>query len=71
MKVEQYYLDLNKINELTSKEEKEQIHRYYLDLLHFSHDGRDSMAKSIFLTLFKGGYLVDSREEKIDQIING
>jgi len=71
MKVEQYYLDLNKINELTSKEEKEQIHRYYLDLLHFTQDGRDSMAKSIFLTLFKGGYLVDSREEKIDQIING
>lgn len=71
MKVEQYYLDLQKVNDLPTKEEKEQIHRYYLDMLHLFQDGRDSVAKSIFLTLNKGGYLVDNREEKIDQIING
>jgi hypothetical protein len=71
MKVEQYYLDLQKVNDLPTKEEKEQIHRYYLDMLHLFQDGRDSVAKSIFLTLNKSGYLVDNREEKIDQIING
>jgi hypothetical protein len=71
MKVEQYYLDLQKVNNLSTKEEKEQIHRYYLDMLHLSQDGRDSIAQSIFLTLKSGGYLIDSREEKIDQIING
>ena len=71
MKVEQYYLDLQKVNDLPTKEEKEQIHRYYSDLLHFSQDGRDSIAKSIFLTLNRGGYLIDNREEKIDQVING
>jgi hypothetical protein len=71
MKLDQYYLDLKKVDELTSKEQKEQVHRYYQEMLHLSHDGRDSIAKSIFLTLFKGGYLIDIREEKIDQIING
>ncbi len=71
MKVEQYYLDLNKVNDLPTKEEKEQIHRYYLDMLHLFQDGRDSIAKSIFLTLNRGGYLIDNREEKIDQVING
>ncbi len=71
MKIEQYYLDLDKVNNLSSKEDKEQIHRYYLDMLHASVDGRDSIAKSIFMTLLNSGYLVDNREEKIDQIING
>lgn len=71
MKVEQYYLDLQKVNDLPTKEEKEQIHRYYLDMLHLFQDGRDSIAKSIFLTLNRGGYLIDNREEKIDQVING
>ncbi len=71
MKIEQYYLDLDKVNNLSSKEDKEQIHRYYVDMLHSSLDGRDSIAKSIFMTLLNSGYLIDSREEKIDQIING
>jgi hypothetical protein len=71
MKLDQYYLDLEKVNKLSSKEDKEQIHRYYLDMLHSSLDGREIISNSLFKTLLNGGYLVDSRDEKIDQIING
>lgn len=70
MNIEQYYLDLNKIKDLSSKSEREQIHRYYSDLLHFSNEGRDSMARSIFLTLLRAGYLIDNRDEKIETILS-
>ncbi len=70
MKIENYYLDLEKVQAISSEKEREQIHRYYMDILHFSQDGRDSIAKSIFNTLWNSGYLVDSRNEKIDQLIN-
>ncbi len=71
MKFDNYYLDLEKLNSLSSKEEKEQIHRYYMDMMHCFTDSRASMGKSIFNTLYQSGYLKEIREEKIDQIING
>lgn len=70
MKIDNYYLDLEKVNSISSPKEREQIHRYYMDFLHFSQEGRDSMAKSIMVTLIKGEYLVDIRDEKIKKLLD-
>lgn len=70
MKFDNYYLDLKKVNKLSSKEEKDQIHRYYVDMMHFFSDGRNSMAMSIFNTLNQSGYLKEIRDEKIDKILS-
>ena len=70
MKIENCYLDLNKLKKL-KKEEKDQIHSYYKDMLYCFHDGRKEMAQSIMNTLFKSGYLIDSRDEKLNEILDG
>jgi hypothetical protein len=70
MLIENYYLDLNKLKKL-KKEEKDQIHSYYKDMLYCFHDGRKEMAQSIMNTLFKSGYLIDSRDEKLNEILDG
>jgi len=71
MKVENYYLDLNKLHQLEDKEERQQIHSYYKDMLYSVQEGRKEMCVSIMNTLIKGGYLVDSRDEKLTEILNG
>jgi len=70
MNFENYYLDLEKINSLQSKEEKEQIHRYYMDMMHSFSEKRYSVGKSIFNTLYQSGYLKELREEKLDQLLS-
>jgi hypothetical protein len=70
MLIENYYLDLNKLKKL-KKEEKDQIHSYYKDMLYCFHDGRKEMAQSIMNTLYKSGYLIDSRDEKLNEILDG
>jgi len=69
MKIENYYLNLEKIN-ILQKEDKEQIHKYYQDMMHHYQDGRVDMANSIFNTLHKHEYLLDIREEKINQVLS-
>lgn len=70
MKIENYYLDLQKVNSIESKSDREQIHRYYMDMMHCSMEGREPMAQSLLNTLIKGGYLIDFRNEKIEKILN-
>ena len=69
MKIENYYLNLDKVNTL-QKEDKEQIHKYYQDMMFYHQDGRTSMAQSIFLTLINHDYLIDVRDIKISTILN-
>lgn len=69
IKVDNYYLDLNKVSELKSAGERDRIHSYYTEMMHCFHDKRDSMGESIFYTLYKGGYLKDVRDEKLDKIL--
>lgn len=71
MKVENYYLDLNKLHKLEDKDERDQIHSYYKDMLYSIQDGRKEMAISIMNTLIKGGYLIDYRNEKLEEILDG
>lgn len=70
MKIENYYLDLLAMKELDEKE-KDIIHSYYKDMLYSFQDGRKEMGISIMNTLIKGGYLIDYRNEKIDEILDG
>jgi len=70
MKFENYYLDLEKVNSIQEKEEKEQMHRYYMDMMHCFIDKRDSMGMSLFNTLYVSGYLKEIRDEKINQILS-
>ena len=70
MKFENYYLDLEKINSLSSKEEKEQIHRYYMDMMHSFSDNRNTIGVSIFNTLNQSGYLKEVITEKINKILS-
>jgi hypothetical protein len=70
MKIDSYYLDLEKVNSLSTKEEKDQIHRYYMDMMHCFNEQRNSMGMSLFNTLSQSGYLKEVRSEKIDKILS-
>ena len=71
MKIENYYLDLNKLHKLEDKGERDQIHSYYKDMLYSIQDGRKEMGISIMNTLIKSGYLIDYRDEKLTEILDG
>jgi hypothetical protein len=72
MKFDNYYLDLEKVNSIQDKEEKEQIHRYYMEMMHSFCDGssRTSIGMSLFNTLNQSGYLKEVRSEKIDKLLS-
>jgi len=69
-----YYLDLSAMKDL-SKDEQDNIHVYYREMLHSELDNRKSMAQSFFNTLLKAGYIKnatqENREEKLGELING
>ena len=71
MKIENYYLDLIKVQQLEDRNERQQIHSYYKDMLYSIQDGRKEMGISIMNTLMKGGYLIDSRDEKLNELLDG
>jgi hypothetical protein len=71
MKIENYYLDLIKVQQLEDRNERQQIHSYYKDMLYSIQDGRKEMGISIMNTLMKGGYLIDSRDEKLTDLLDG
>lgn len=70
MKIENYCLNLHAVKPLDEKE-KDVIHSYYKDMLYCFHDGRKEMAQSILNTLLLGGYLIDVRDKKIDDLLHG
>jgi len=70
MNIENYCLNLHSLRTLDEKD-KETIHSYYKDMLYCFSDGRKEMSLSILNTLLLGGYLIDMRERKIDDILDG
>jgi hypothetical protein len=73
MNYSDWYLDLKSLTDLP-KEEKENIHNYYSQMLHCDNDNRKSMASSYFHTLQKGhikNATQENRDEKIGELING
>jgi len=69
MKIENYYLNLTKVMNLEDKEERDQIHSYYKDMLYSFQDDRKETAISILNTLLNAGFLIDSRDDKIERIL--
>jgi len=66
IKIEDYYLDLDKVNGL-EKHNSDRIHGYYIDLLMPSSS--PEMKMSIFNTLNSSGYLLNINTETRDKNI--
>lgn len=59
MNIANYYLDLKKVSELPTEDERHRIHSYYKDLLGYIGEvGLIKQSQSIFNTLEKGGFLI-------------
>ena len=75
MNINKYFLDLDKLHKLEDKNERQQIHTYYKDMLYAFSDNRKDMAESMMWTLINSGYLLDndqfSRDKKINSILDG
>lgn len=73
MNIGDYYLDLDKVSNLKTEEEKQHIHNYYRDMMYAISDNLTDRAHSIMNTLVRGGYLKnvtqEEREEKIETIL--
>ena len=73
MNIEDYYLDLKKVSHLVNEDERQNIHKYYRDLMNSFAEGRNKEAQTLMNTLVKGGYLKhfsqEEREEKIVTIL--
>lgn len=68
MGIENCYLDLEAMKSLSEKDQ-DNLHCYYKEMLYAFHDGRKQMAQSYMLTLFNSGYLLDSRDERLNQLL--
>lgn len=73
MKLEDYYLDLDKVSSLKTEDERRNIHDYYRDMMSSYVDNRTKQAISIMNTLIRGGFLKnlsqEERDEKIETIL--
>jgi len=70
MDITQYYLNIEAIK-LLDKEDKGRIHDYYRYMVYANSDGRKEVTTSYFNTLYSNGDLVDIRDEKLNDILNG
>jgi hypothetical protein len=70
MDITRYYLNIDALK-MIDKEDKNRIHEYYRDMVYSNSDGRKEVAISLFNTLYSNGYLVDIRDEKLNDILNG
>lgn len=73
MKLEDYYLDLDKVSTLNTEDERQYIHNYYRDMMYAVAEKRNDQAQSIMNTLIRAGYLKnvtqEERQEKIETIL--
>ena len=73
MKLEDYYLDLDKVSTLKTEDERKYIHNYYRDRMYAVTEKRYDQAQSIMTTLIRAGYLKnvtqEERAEKIETIL--
>lgn len=73
MNIEDYYLDLKKVSFLINEDERQNIHKYYRDLVTAVSLNNKKEAQSLMNTLIKGDFLKhvtqEEREEKIVSIL--
>jgi hypothetical protein len=65
MNLKDYYLDLDKVSNLKTEDERQNIHNYYRDLLASCSENDDKRSESIFNTLEKAGYLCSVEKSDI------
>lgn len=71
MELKNYCLNLEKVNKITEKDTRENIHNYYQIMLGSKyHEGNNDLAVNYFNTLLLSGYLIDIRDEKITKILS-
>lgn len=68
--IDNYYLNIEKINELKKPEDRSRIYDFYRDMVYSHEEKRPSIAQSFFNTLYHSGYLIDLREEKLDTLLD-
>ena len=58
-----------------TKDEQDNIHSYYRDMLNYDFEKRNTISQSYFHTLQKSGYIKnatqENRDEKLGELING
>jgi hypothetical protein len=69
MDITRYYLNIEAIK-MVDKEDRNRIHDYYRDMVYANADGRKEVTTSLFNTLYQNGFLVDIRDEKLNDILN-
>ena len=73
MKLDDYYLDLDKVSGLKNEDDRQIIHNYYRDMMYAVAETRMDQAESIKNTLSKAGFLKnitkEERAEKIETIL--
>ncbi len=71
MDLKNYCLDVEKVNKISEKDIREQIHNYYQVMLGSKyHDKKDELSQNYFNTLYQGGFLIDLRDDKINKILS-
>ena len=70
MNLDGYYLDLHKLDQMKDATFRDRIHDMYRDMIFSYEEKRNLVANSFFLTLFHSGYLIDVRNEKIEELLN-
>lgn len=71
MNIQNYALNIENINKIENQEDRQQIHRYYMDMMCSFQDGRLDIGQSLFNTLYLHHFLIDVRDEKINKILLG
>ena len=73
MNIEDYYLDLKKVSFLMNEDERQNIHKYYRDLVTAVSLNNNKEAQTLMNTLVKFGYLKhfsqEERDEKLEVIL--
>ena len=67
--IDNYYLDLNRVDEIKDDNKRNNIHNYYRDMVFAVTDNNDKASISFFNTLYQAGYLLDVRVKKLKEIL--
>ena len=60
------YCQINKLEQ----EERNRIYEMYRDMIFSFEENRLKVANSFFITLYHSGYLINVRDEKIEELLN-
>jgi len=68
--IDNYYLNIEKINNLVKIEDRNRIYEFYRDMVYAKEENRLNVTQSFFNTLYYSGYLINLREEKLDNLLD-